>query len=132
MIRRGRRRLFHTRRGGRNARLATARLWSALQSSARELRLPPRSLRLLAAVGGLAIVLSSLGIVAFRTEILRARYELGDLVAEEARMREEQATLRVAVRRLHDPERLERLARERGFGPPVRGRDLATIAGGGP
>lgn len=102
------------------------RLWSALRSSGRELRLPPRTLRLLAAVGGLAIVLSSLGIVAFRTEILRARYELGDLVAEEALLRKERAALRVAVRRLRDPERLERLARERGFGPPERVLDLAV------
>jgi cell division protein FtsL len=110
----------------------TARLWSALQSSARELQLPPRTLRRLATVGGLAIVLSSLGIVAFRTEILRARYELGDLVAEETRLREERAALRVAVRRLRNPERLERLARERGFGPPERVLELASADEGAP
>jgi cell division protein FtsL len=110
----------------------TARLWNALQSSARELRLPPRTLRLLATVGGLAIVLSSLGIVAFRTEILRARYELGDLVAEETRLRDERAALRVAVRRLRDPERLERLAQERGFGPPERVLELAAADEDGP
>ena len=132
MTRRGRRRLFHTRRGGHGPQLAMERLWSTLQSSARELRLPPRTLRLLATVGGLAIVLSSLGIVAFRTEILRARYELGDLVAQETRLREERATLRVAVRRLRDPERLERLAQERGFGPPERVLELAAGGEDGP
>jgi cell division protein FtsL len=92
--------------------------------------LPPRTLRRLATAGGLAIVLSSLGIVALRTEILRARYELGDLVAEEARLREERSALRVAVRRLRDPERLERLAQKRGFGPPERVLDLASDEGG--
>jgi cell division protein FtsL len=129
-MRRSRRRLFRTRRRGDGWQLATARLWSALRSSAHELRLPPRTLRLLASVGGLVIVLSSLGIVAFRTEILRVRYELGDLVAEEATLREERAALRVAVRRLRAPERLERLARERGFGPPERVLDLSAEEGG--
>jgi cell division protein FtsL len=102
----------------------TQRLWSALESKAGELQLSTRSLRRVVLVGGVAIVLTCLGIVAFRTEILRARYELGDLVAEEARLRDERAALRVAVRRLRDPERLERLARERGFGPPERVLDL--------
>lgn len=120
MRRRGRRRLFGGPRRGRRAPAALARLWSALESRTPDLRLPPRALRPLAGVGGLVIVLASLGIVAFRTEILRARYELGDLVAEEARLREERAALRVAVRRLRDPERLERLARKSGFGPPER------------
>jgi cell division protein FtsL len=120
---RGRRRLFRSRRRGRAA-LVTQRLWSALESKAGELQLSARSLRRVVLVGGVAIVLTCLGIVAFRTEILRARYELGDLVAEEARLRDERAALRVAVRRLRDPERLERLARERGFGPPERVLDL--------
>ena len=132
MTRRGRRRLFRTRRTGRGPLLMATRLGSALQSSAHELQWPPRTLRLLATAGGLAVVLSSLGIVAFRTEILRARYELGDLVAQEAHLRKEQATLRVAVRRLRDPERLERLARQRGFGPPVRVLDLAAADEDGP
>jgi cell division protein FtsL len=132
MTRRGRRRLFHKRRGRHDPQVAITRLWSALQSSARELRLPPRTLRLLATLGGGAIVLSSLGIVAFRTEILRARYELGDLVAQETRLSEERAALRVAVRRLRDPERLERLARERGFGPPERVLELAAAGEDGP
>ena len=59
-------------------------------------------------------------------------YEAGDLVAQEAHLRKEQATLRVAVRRLRDPERLERLARQRGFGPPVRVLNLAAADEDGP
>ena len=100
-------------------------------SSAGELELSARSLRRGMVLGGAAVVLTCLGIVAFRTEILRARYELGDLVAEEARLREERASLRVAVRRLRDPERLERLARERGFGPPERVLELREDDGEG-
>jgi cell division protein FtsL len=122
---RGRRRLFRSRQRGRAA-LVTQRLWSALESKAGELQLSARSLRRVVLFGGVAIVLTCLGIVAFRTEILRARYELGDLVAEEARLRDERAALRVAVRRLRDPERLERLAREHGFGPPERVLDLRS------
>ncbi len=125
MSRRARRRLFDVRRPRRGAPTPLSRAVSALASRLEALRLPPASRRRVAAFGGLAVVLTSLGVVAFRTEILRARYELGDLMREEARLREERAALRVAVRRLRDPARLERLAREAGFGPPERLIELA-------
>ena len=53
-------------------------------------------------------------------------------MSEETRLREERAALRVAVRRLHDPERLERLAQARGFGPPERVLELAAVDEDGP
>ena len=99
MRRRAGRRLFRTTRRRGRAALLTQRMWSALQASASGLELSARSLRRGMILGGAAIVLTSLGIVAFRTEILRARYELGDLVSEEARLRDERDALRVEVRR---------------------------------
>lgn len=133
MIRPGRRRrLFDSRgrRGGWTRRWQ--RLRDVLEDRLRGPSLRGRGLRLLGALAGGALLLGALGLVAFRTEILRARYELADLVAREAALREERAALRVEVRRLRDPERLSRLAQERGFGPPERVVEIPPTSKEGP
>jgi hypothetical protein len=68
--------------------------------------------------------LLALGLAALRVEILRTRYRLGEQTREETQLLEERDALRVEVRELRDPDRLARLASQRGFGPPQRVIDL--------
>ncbi|MEN8181140.1 MAG: hypothetical protein ABFS46_01245 [Myxococcota bacterium] len=123
------RRLF-----GRRRPSIADRLWRAgdrLLGVAREQLAPSRLQRTMVGAVGVAVVLCALSIVALRTEILRTRYQLADLIEEEARLRDQRAELRVALSRLRAPERLARLARERGFGPPDRVIELSLDGGGG-
>ena len=70
------------------------------------------------------VMLVALCLAALRVEILRARYELGELARAESTLLAERDALRVEVRALRHPDRLARLARELGFAPPERVIDL--------
>jgi len=65
-----------------------------------------------------AVLVSSLLLVVLRTEVLRLRYALADTVAEEQKLSGQKRSLTVAMRRLRDPGRLHRQARELGFERP--------------
>ena len=67
---------------------------------------------------GEVLLSSALFLVILRTEVLRLRYALGNAVAEEQRLSEQKRNLTVTMRRLRDPGRLARLARELGFERP--------------
>jgi cell division protein FtsL len=75
-----------------------------------------------------AAMLVALSVAALRVEILRARYQLGELARVESTLLAERDALRVEVRALRHPDRLARLARERGFSPPERVIDLRPEA----
>ena len=74
-----------------------------------------------------ALVLSSL-----RLEIFRLRYALAEALNEEEALLERRNALEIEVTRLRDPRRLQRIARERGFGLPERVIRLDEIAIAGP
>gem|GEM_PF-4795526 len=71
-------------------------------------------------------VLAALLLAALRLSILRTRYRLAELAAEEAQLLEAERDTAVAWRELRDPVRLRELARKRGFGPPRDRIELAT------
>ncbi len=81
-------------------------------------RAPSRArLRLPIALGAIA---AALLLVTLRVEILRLRYALAEVAAEEQALLERSRQTTVRVRELRDPARLRRLATERGFARPGR------------
>ena len=67
-----------------------------------------------------ATVASCLTLVALRSDLTRVRYELSQASVELRQLDEENRTLTLRLRELHDPRRLSEIARVRGFGPPER------------
>jgi hypothetical protein len=70
------------------------------------------------------LLLAALALTALRLDLIRARYGLADALSEEQRLLAEERSLTVEVRRLRDPARLAKLARERGFVRPEQVIDL--------
>lgn len=62
----------------------------------------------------------ALAIVALRIDLIRARYAVSAVLAEEEALLEEQRELIVRQRQLRDPVALAVKARERGFVPPAQ------------
>lgn len=91
-----------------------------------EPRPAPRGKRPVAAIAVTA-VLCMLAIAGLRVSILRARSELGRAMAEEKRLGDELARLRVEVRELRGPHRLESLAAGLGLVEPAHVVDLDTL-----
>ena len=60
-------------------------------------------------------LLCALGLVALRTDILRTRYALGELVREEQTLLQQHSQLSARLESLRDPTRLAELAEKRGF-----------------
>ncbi|MEZ4356805.1 MAG: hypothetical protein R3F16_24460 [Myxococcota bacterium] len=79
----------------------------------------PRPTRSWLPVMVLALV-AALGIVALRIDLIRTRYALSSMLAEEQRLLEEQRALIVRRRQLRDPGELAIQARARGFRAPGR------------
>jgi len=65
-------------------------------------------------------LLAALGLAQLRLEILRMRYAVGDATVEVEALREERSRWAAELERLRGPERLAKLARERGFAPAAR------------
>lgn len=68
----------------------------------------------------LALVASNLTLVALRSEITRVRYEVSQGTGELQQLDEQGRALTLRLRQLHDPRRLNEIARARGFGAPER------------
>jgi hypothetical protein len=79
------------------------------------------------AVGTLA---AALMIAFLRVSILRLRYQLSAVVAEETELLERQRAVTVELRELRDPTRLHKLAAEQGFVRPERVVQLSVPATG--
>ena len=78
--------------------------------------------RVLALIGvGLA---AALGLAVLRTDLLRMRYALPDILEQEQHLRDEQRSLTARMRQLRDPVHLAERARELGFVRPARLIDL--------
>jgi len=69
-------------------------------------------------------LLLALGLAALRVDLTRMRYALGDALATEQRLLEDQRGLTVELRTLRDPSGLASRARELGFVHPERVIDL--------
>ncbi len=94
-----------------------ARDWSGLRRST--VRWRP-----LAAAAFAGFVLAALALSTLRNQIIDRRYRLAEAVREERALLEQQREATVSVRRLRDPKRLAKFARERGFVRPERVIDL--------
>jgi hypothetical protein len=66
----------------------------------------------------LGALLAAMGLAQLRMEIFRMRYALGEVDQETRHLREERSQLLARLESLRGPERLTKLARERGFAPP--------------
>ncbi len=77
-------------------------------------------------VGGLA---AALLLVALRNSILALRYDLDVALARELELLKHERAATVQLRELRDPNRLQALARERGFVRPETVIDLGQAAG---
>ena len=73
-----------------------------------------------------AALLAGLGVVAIRNGQLRMRYELTEAMQQERDLLQQRRALTASVLALHDPDRLARLARERGFVRPTHVHELAA------
>jgi len=73
----------------------------------------------LLALGATALAVA-LAFSALRSEIVDLRYRAADVLAEERALADTRSTLAVEVSELRDPQRLVRIARERGFVRPRR------------
>ena len=71
-----------------------------------------------------AVLVLALGVSALRIDILRIRYALGEAIAEEQRLLDEQRSLTAEMRRLRDPVQLSERARRLGFVRPDQLIDL--------
>lgn len=83
-------------------------------STTRARQVPPALIPLLV----IALVVS-LAIVALRIDLIRARYAMSSVLAEEEGLLEERRKLVVRRRQLRDPVELAMKARERGFVAPA-------------
>lgn len=72
----------------------------------------------------LGALLAAMGLAQLRLEILRMRYALGEVTVAARALREERSRQAARLETLRSPDRLAKLARERGFGPPARVRVL--------
>ncbi len=113
-------RLIEDARGGPRTRSALSR-WRELgglaeRAASSRLRVPTAVLMWVA----LAMVASNLTLVALRSDITRTRYDLSQGVGELQQLDEQSRALTLQLRQLHDPRRLNEIARARGFGPPER------------
>jgi hypothetical protein len=63
-------------------------------------------------------LLAAMGLAELRMQIFRMRYALGEASIETRALREERSQLMARLESLRGPERLARLARERGFAAP--------------
>lgn len=93
---------------------------------AHERRAAPRARRPLGAIGVTAL-LCALAIAGLRVSLLRTRVELGHSVKEEQRLDQELARLRVEVRELRAPKRLQSLAAGLGLVEPAHVVELSTL-----
>jgi hypothetical protein len=96
---------------------------------------PPRRARVrrrlpLALLGG--GIVAALLLVTLRVEILRLRYAVAEVAAEEQTLAERIAQAKFRLRELRDPARLRRLAAERGFVRPERVLQVELPAPGRP
>jgi len=73
-------------------------------------------------------VLAGLAVVAARSDQLRLRYALTAAMQQERDLLQERRVLTARVLALRDPDRLARLARERGFVRPARVQEIAGSA----
>ena len=71
----------------------------------------------------------ALGLAALRIDILRVRYALGEAIAEEKALVQQQRQQIAALEGLRHPSRLVDLAHERGFAPPEHMIDLRSATG---
>jgi hypothetical protein len=71
-----------------------------------------------------AAVLAGLAVVAVRNGQIRMRYELTEAMQQERELLQQRRALTARVLALRDPDRLARLARERGFVRPVHVHEL--------
>ncbi len=69
---------------------------------------------------------AALLLVALRNSILALRYDLDDALARELELMKQQRAATVQLRELRDPNRLQQLAKERGFERPEKVIDLST------
>lgn len=76
-------------------------------------------------------LLVALGVAALRIDLIRTRYALATVMAEENALIEEQRELIVRKRQLRDPVELAVQARERGFRPPAQVFRLPDPLGAG-
>ena len=76
-----------------------------------------------------ACVLAGLAVVAVRSDQIRLRYALTAAMQQERDLLQERRVLTARVLALRDPDRLARLARERGFARPEHEHELT---GGAP
>lgn len=90
-----------------------ARNWVGVDFSGEDGSRPARRLLPLLV---LALV-AALGVSALRIDLIRTRYAMASVLAEEEALIEEQRSLIVKRRQLRDPVELATLARERGFRP---------------
>ncbi len=81
-----------------------------------------RTLGLLSVLGAVLVV--ALGVSSLRIDLLRIRYALGEAIAEEQRLLDEQRSLTAEMRRLRDPVQLAERARSLGFVRPEELIDL--------
>jgi hypothetical protein len=79
---------------------------------------PRRRAWLPAALAG--ALLAAMGLAQLRLEILRLRYALGEATVAARELSEQRSRQAARLETLRSPERLARLARERGFAPPLR------------
>ena len=86
-------------------------------------------LRREAAPLGLVLVLS-LGLAALRIDLIRIRYGVADVLAEEESLLEEQRELIVRQRQLRDPARLTERAKALGFEKPETVVTLTRVTNG--
>jgi len=97
-----------------------ARNWIGVDFSGEDEARPARRLLPLLV---LALVVA-LGVSALRIDLIRTRYAMASVLAEEKALIEEQRSLIVKRRQLRDPVELATLARERGFRPLSAGFSL--------
>jgi len=67
----------------------------------------------------LGALLAAMGLAQLRMEIFRMRYALGEVDGETRALREQRSQLVAKLESLRGPERLAKLARERGFAQPA-------------
>ena len=94
----------------------------------RDLPGPPparQGARALGSVLVAAALLAGLALAAVRNDQLRLRYELTAAMQQERDLLQQRRALTARVLALRDPDRLARLARQRGFVRPARVQELA-------
>lgn len=78
----------------------------------------------------LCVGAAALGLVGLRVHLFRLRYALAQASGEERELQKDERVARGALASLRDPQRLARIADERGYRPPER--VIRLQSGGGP